>query len=170
MDLVSSVLAMACFALAALLGVMATRPRKILRATKAWRSSRPDLYEPSDAHCAVASIVWGVVGLGAVGYGIVFVVLAITGNPVDNERERREEARAECEAVMDELDDVFTDVDHLDPVRRTARELGVRIEVRTVQVADGELEPFTLVQVMRGDEMLGSLGPTDSSPCITIGL
>lgn len=174
------VLAVVCFALAALLGVMATRPRKTLRLVRAiwrpanaWKYAKTELYdryEPSDAYCVVASLVWGVVAVGSVGFGIFFVVVAITGNPVDNAHERREEARANCLAVMDELEDVFTDVEHLDPVRSTARELGVRIEVDTVPVGTGDIEPLTLVRVIQGDETLGTLGSTAGpDACATIG-
>lgn len=60
---------------------------------------------------------------------------------------------------MDEIEDAFTDVDHLGPVRARARDLGVRIVVETVALNAGTSgAEVRYVKVMSGDEVFGTIG------------
>src|SRR5690606_29058891 len=136
-------LAIACFAAAVVLAVLAFKPRKTWWVTTAWAYRRPEAAEPPDARYALAALGYGLSALVLAGMGVYVFVEARSW-------ERAEERRDECEEILDEIADVFTDVDHLEPVRARADELGVRIEVEPMW--EGAPSSMDRVNVMQGDD------------------
>lgn len=147
--------AVGCFVVAALFGVMAARPSATWWRLNAWSYRNPEANEPSDTSYAISSLVSGIVALALAGFGVYALTI---GRSQEDDRRRWVEERADCEAVMDEMEDAFTDVDHLGPVRARARDLGVRIVVETVAVNAGTSSAeVRYVKVMSGDEVFGTI-------------
>jgi len=155
--------AIGAFAFAALMALVAAKPRSTWRARSAWQYRNPDAVEPSNASYGVSSVACGLMAV----VGLAVGTWALTAESPDGRKARLAREEAKCNevrgrfvAVVDA--DVGDDgrITNFGALRALAAELDVSFEDISLPNA-----PFSNYGVNRDGEQLFTISNTRVSGC-----